>query len=244
MNQLQIGRDRDFKPPLGSYFWIDSKVPKVRGTAHIFEPNEHSLDVLKDMNYQKAAALTAGILALFPGGENTLTKEDAAHELLSAFMGNPTTLFGLIPPSKDVGREKARRMIERILLSPVLHRVLCGGGKTFTFKTTWRSVTVARINPAELGAFDARALVHFLLALYPGQFLIPSFGRYALDSHMDLIEQDRLIAGVNSLSELPDDLRDRFLIEEKVPQGASYDDAVRWRKARASRRRRTSSMIL
>ena len=41
-----------------------------------------------------------------------------------------------------------------------------------------------------------------LIAQFKGQLVIPSFGLYGRDAHVNLIEEDRLIAGVNTLGEL------------------------------------------
>src|SRR5262249_32594368 len=150
--EFQVGFLRRFEPPPGAYFWIDGEPPEIKN-ARTFDHREHSINLFRNMDYRKAVGVIAGIQALFPGGENTLRKEDAEFVLLEALLANPKkkkTLEGLIPESKDPARQQARQMIERILLSPVLKRVLCGMGKEFSFKSTWRSVIRAGINRGEL----------------------------------------------------------------------------------------------
>ena len=55
-----------------------------------------------------------------------------------------------------------------------------------------------------------------------GQIAVPDFGFYARDIHPRLIREERLVAGVNFLDELPENL---LLINEKIPSGAIVDDA-------------------
>jgi hypothetical protein len=79
---------------------------------------------------------------------------------------------------------------------------------------------------AELGEFDALVLGLFLMAHFKGQIVVPDFGFYGRDAHVSLIREGRLIAGVNSLSELPAKLRQAvLLIEDKVASGATLEDA-------------------
>ena len=87
------------------------------------------------------------------------------------------------------------------------------------------SVIQARIDRVELGDFDA--LVGLLLMSHAkGQIAVPDFGFYARDIHPRLIREERLVAGVNFLDELPENLRRTvLLINEKIPSGAIVDDA-------------------
>jgi hypothetical protein len=227
MNKLHVGFDVDIPVPRkGGCLFLADEVPELPSwrRAKIFDPSEHSFDVLEDMDYLKATAFVDALLALMPGGENTLTKEEAEYILLEALLSSPSSLETLIEESKDPMREKARRMICRLLLSPVLRRVLCE--KTnFPFKKS--TVILARLNRVELGDFDALAIGLFLMAHFKGQVIVPDLGFYGRDGHVNLIRQGRLIAGVSSLKKLPEDLRDAALsIPDKVASGALYDDAV------------------
>lgn len=62
---------------------------------------------------------------------------------------------------------------------------------------------------------------------YRGQVAVEELGFYGRDVHVNLIRQKRLIAGVERLSQLPDQLRDEVLsIPDRVAQGALFKDAV------------------
>ena len=61
---------------------------------------------------------------------------------------------------------------------------------------------------------------------YKGQLIVPEFGFYGRDPHINLIWGDHLIAGVNYLDELPVKLRNTvLLITDKKAQSALFDDA-------------------
>src|SRR5580658_5642556 len=65
-----------------------------------------------------------------------------------------------------------------------------------------------------------------LIAQFKGQLVLPKFGFYGRDAHVNLIEEDRLIAGINTLAELSPLLRQNMLlVPEKVASGAIVDDA-------------------
>jgi hypothetical protein len=54
----------------------------------------------------------------------------------------------------------------------------------------------------------------------------PDFGFYGRDIHSRLIREERLIAGIYHLGELSPALRKTvLLIDEKIPSGATYEDA-------------------
>jgi hypothetical protein len=77
-----------------------------------------------------------------------------------------------------------------------------------------------------LGDFDALVLGLFLIAHFPAQLCIPDFGFYGREGHVSLIREERLIAGVNFLSELSPKLRRSvLLIEEKEGKGTTVEDA-------------------
>jgi len=59
-----------------------------------------------------------------------------------------------------------------------------------------------------------------------GQVAVPDFGFCGRDIHSRLIREERLIAGVNFLSELPEKLRrTTLLINERIPSGTTVEDA-------------------
>jgi hypothetical protein len=81
-------------------------------------------------------------------------------------------------------------------------------------------------NHAELGRFDAVVLGLLQIAQFKGQLVIPSFGFYGRDAHVNLIEEGRPIAGDNTLGELSPLMRQNMLlVPEKVANGAIADDA-------------------
>jgi hypothetical protein len=85
---------------------------------------------------------------------------------------------------------------------------------------------LARIDRAELGDFDALVLGLLLMAHFKGQIVVPDFGFYGRELHQAYIREERPIAGVNFLGELPVKLRqDVLLIKDKVPNGAILEDA-------------------
>jgi len=227
--RLYIGTDINIELPKPDrrtkrgFLFIDNEVPDIPD-ARVFDPRKHTINLVDGMDYPRACRFVDGLLGLMPGGETTLTKEAAQFIILVALLDEPKTLVGLIEPSKDPMREKARQMIDRLMVSPVLRRVFAG--KT-NFSLDTKSPILARVNRSELTRFDADAITLFLMALYPGQIIAPRFGACARDAHIDLIEQDRLDAGVTHLGQLPDKLRAAvMLVADKRPSGALYDDAV------------------
>jgi hypothetical protein len=189
MNKLYVGLTRNVELRKGGLLLIN-EVGDVREWR--FDPLKHSFDPLKGIDYRKAVALVDAVMAVMPGGENTLTKEDAEYILLEALLSKPRSLERLIEKSKDPAREKARRMIDRLFFSPLIRRVLCG--KTnFTFNPNL--VNMARINRAELGDFDSRVLGLLLMSHFKGQLVVPDLGFYGRASHVSLVREYRLIGG-------------------------------------------------
>jgi hypothetical protein len=103
---------------------IEDELRDVQGwrRPRVSDPLKHSFDPLKGIDYRKAVALVDAVMAVMPGGESTLTKEDAEYILLEALLSKARSLERLIEKSKDPAREKARGMIGRLLLSPVIKR--------------------------------------------------------------------------------------------------------------------------
>jgi hypothetical protein len=121
------------------------------------------------------------------------------------------------------GDEEVGALIDDLLVSPVLRRVLCNP-TNFTFNPN--SVIQARKDRVELWDFDALVLGLLLMSHAKGQVVVLDFGFYGRDIYSRLIREERLIAGVNFLSELPDNLRRTILlINEKIPSGTTVEDA-------------------
>ena len=214
-----------------------------------FDLSKHSLDPLKGINHTQEGVLKArGFLevlgVVFPQGETTLTRKNSDDLLLHSLVENKSrTLSQLIrpPDPKDAAAVDAYQKISNILLSPVLKSAL-DRPTTLPLK----GIVIARLDPAELGDFDCILLGNLLMAAYKGPIVVTDFGLYAVPSHIQLVRQRRLTAGLDFLSDLDrrdghlDRLRNRLLASE---QGklfrykrtavythhachTSYDDAV------------------
>jgi hypothetical protein len=121
------------------------------------------------------------------------------------------------------GDEEVGALIDDILISPVLRRVLCNP-TNFSFNP--KSMIVARVSRKELGDFDALVLGLLLMSHAKGQVGVPDLGFYGRDIHSRLICEERLIGAVSFLSEQTPKLRNGvMLIKEKVASGTTFDDA-------------------
>lgn len=226
MNRLYIGTKPNIELPKGGLLFIDDEVPLIK-RARVFDPRVHSFNPLKDLGYRKASALVEGFDALFSRGDSTLTKDTGLDHIAEALDREPTRLDALIEkPAKSAstGHVWAWGKVRRLMRSPVLRRMLC---LPTNFSFNPRSTILARVNRAELGEFDALAIGLFLVAHFEGQLVIPDLGFYGRDTHLSVIRENRLIAGVRFLDELPERLRRGvLLIEDKAVSGALYDDAM------------------
>jgi hypothetical protein len=174
------------------------------------------------MDYRRAREFVSVIGAIFPEGENTLTKKNADFVLLNALLEKPAYIDRLLTPDKkDAARQDAYQKIQTLLLSPVLSWVLC---QPTNFPL--HGIVVARLDRAVLGDFDAFVLANLLISQFKGQVIIPDFGFYGREHHISLIRQNRLVAGVNALSELSGPLYGAALsIPERIASRTLYDDA-------------------
>lgn len=233
MNLIYFGTT-PIELPKGGYLFIHDEVPTIR-RARVFDPTKHSFNPLSDMSYRKASDIVEIFDALFSRGDSTLTK-DTGLDFIAEALEKATSLDTLIDPPEgkaSTGHIWAYGKTHRLTRSPVLKKVLCSP-TNFSFNP--RSVILARINRAELGDFDALVLGHFLIGHYKGQVILPDFGFYGRDTHMSLIRENRLIAGVRFLDALPEKLRLNILLMEQIVNGgATYDDAVLLAKNRGLR---------
>jgi hypothetical protein len=223
-NKLYVGFTKTVKVPemrLSGYslrrrgLLIDDEVRQIP-RAKIFDPLKHSFNPVAHLGYKEAREIADVLYTVSPQGENTLTVRNGKRALLRALLDANRL-------DRVRGDEEVTAMIEDILMSPVLKRVFCGKPN---FTLTPRSMIVARINRAELGDFDALVLGLLLMAHYKGQVIIPDFGFYGREAHVSLIRENRLIAGVNTLAELPVKLRQAaLLIKDKEAAGATAEDA-------------------
>lgn len=226
MNKLYIGLNKDIELPGAEFLFINDTVPKFK-QARIFDPLKHSFNPFADLDYRKACIIVDIFDALFTRGESTLTKDTGLDFLADALEEDIRGLPDLVttPDKKSTsGHMWAYSKVRRILRSPVLKKVFCSKPN---FHLNPKSVILARISRKELGTFDALALTLFLIASWPGQLVIPSFNRYARPFHTELIEDNRLIAGITTFSQIKDeDLRDQcLLIPDKVGSRCTFTDA-------------------
>jgi hypothetical protein len=221
MNKLYVGFTKKIELPEGGCLLIDDEVQDVP-RARVFDPKKHSFNPLKNLDYKKAREIAEILYTASPEGENTLTVRNGKRALLKILLEGKERLDRL-RGGKEPGAIEAMETVDDVLMSPVLKRVLCNP-TNFSFKPT--STILARVNRAELGEHDALLLGLFLMAHFKGQVVVPDFGFYGRQVHMGLIREGRLIAGVNSLAELPARLRQGVLvIKDKVASGATVEDA-------------------
>lgn len=197
---------------------IDALDMPERRSVTIFDPAVHSFNPLKGMTYLKAREFISVLDAIFPEGENTLTKKNSSFVLLNALLSKPRKLDTLITPSKDT--QDAYQKIQTLLLSPVLENVL-----TKPTNLSFKGTIIAQLDRAKLGDFDSFVLANLLISQYQGPVVIPDFGFYACRFHSSLMRQNRLIAGVSSFDEVPGFKSQLLMIEEKIGSHCTPDDA-------------------
>lgn len=216
MNHITIGFRQEVELPAGPFLLITDEVPDIY-RARVFDPAKDCFNPLKGISYRKARELAEVLYVITPGGENTLTVRNGRRELLKSVM--TARRF-----DKLKGTEEVEALISDILQSPVLRRVLCSSDNQFSFSE--RSRIVARINRAELGEFDAFVLGALLMNHYQGTVVVDDLGFYGRDVHCSLIRENRFVARVNFLKELPEKLRKSVLsITDKKTRGCLFEDA-------------------
>ncbi|MGD9921942.1 MAG: hypothetical protein AB7V13_10915 [Pseudorhodoplanes sp.] len=222
MNSLHIGFSKSITFPPGGFLCIDDTFPDIP-KARMFDPLRHSFNPLKDITYKSARELADALYTVSPQGEDTLTVRNGKRALLKALINHgPRT-----PPRFDriASRDdEVTDIVSDILASPILRQVLCGTDRMFSFNPN--SQVLVRLDRSELGDFDALVLGLLIINHYKGQLVIPDLGFYGRDAHMSLIRQQRLIAGIHFLGELPLRLRQAaLLIKDKHASHALIDDA-------------------
>jgi len=116
MNKLFVGLTKIVEPQRGLF--IHDDVPPIP-RARIFDPAKHSFNPLKDIDYPTARALAEVLYTAYPQGENTLTVRNGKRSLLKALLSANRL-------DKVEGDDEVKGMIDDLLVSPVLKRVLCG----------------------------------------------------------------------------------------------------------------------
>jgi len=231
MNKLILGTDKtELLHDLPDKFLIidDGKLidalptfPKTFRVTRL-DLSTHSLNPLKDIDYRRARQFISVLDAVFPEGENTLTKKASNFVLLTALLSHPTRLDRLIPrPHKtDTGAQDAYQKVQTLLLSPVLKRFLC-----HSTNFPLDGIILARLNRAELTDFDCFVIGNLLISTYQSPVVIPDFGFYACVFHTSLVRQNRLIAGINFLAEVPKLRNSLLTIPTKVGRHTTAEDA-------------------
>lgn len=221
MNRLHIG-PQNIELPKGSFLYIHDEVPK-HPKAKIFEPGHDSFNPLKNISKKEARNLARALYAS-PEGLSTLTVRNGRRALTRALAHGPR-LDALTITSRIKGvKEEVEEMVEDILFTDIARDTLCSDRE---FGFTGRNTKVfARLNRADLGDDDALTIGLFLIAHYEGQLVIPAFDFYARPPHVALIRENRLIAGVSTLSELEPRIRNLcLLMEDKIGSRTTVADA-------------------
>jgi len=225
MNLLQIGfADKTLDPGKPGFLLIDDgpiaeTFLKQYDRATAFSPFTHSFNPLP-MSFQGAWDFAT---VLYDGkGETTLAARDGMVALTWKLMHGRSIDKLPVSPYGPRGEEDATAVINGLLLSPLMRDVLT---KPTNFSFRKHSSTVARLNRAELGR-DARILGALLIMQAKDQVIVPDFGYYARPFHDLLVLDNRLMAGVYTLSELEPKLRNRCLLMEKEGRGCTYEDAA------------------
>lgn len=221
MNKLYIGlADKTFDTRPGYLLIDDGPICDAFLAKHKrakeFDPRKHSFNPLP-MTVRNAREFASIVFG--EAGADTLRVRDGKRAL-TRLLTKANRLDRLNAGRADDEKEAAA-IIDDLLLSPVLRGVLCNQTPRWLFSGS----LVARINRADLGDHDARILGSLLILQFKGQIIVPDFGFYARDFHASLLRENRLIAGVYTLSELEPKLRQLCLLMEKEGRRCTYDDA-------------------
>lgn len=187
-----------------------------RFRPRIFDPAKSNFNPLAGMTYKRARDFATTVYTVSPQGESTLTVRNGKRALARALLNSPSRLDEI-----DTSDEEVKATIDDLLLSPVLRRVLCSK-PNFKFDIS----VVAKLDRAQLGDDDAFILATLLIGQVSGQVIIPDFGFYGRQIHTSLIRQDRLVAGLNFLSEVSPTLQQALLtIKAKTVFRVTREDA-------------------
>jgi hypothetical protein len=185
-----------------------------RFRPRVFDPAKHSFNPLGHRTYRQVRDFAS----ILYDGKDLMTYRDGKRALTQMFL--QADRLDKLPRIRHVGYDEAQATVDDLLLSPTLSRVLCGE-PNFAFDIS----VVARLDRAKLGDFDAFVLAGLLIGQTKGQVIVPDFGFYGRDLHRSLIRQNRLVAGVNRLAEVPALQQVLLTIKDKVPAGCVFEDA-------------------
>jgi hypothetical protein len=214
MNKLIIGlAEKQFEYPKGSLVITDEPVLK-RGEK-LFDPAKHGLNPLP-MQYREAREFAA---AVFPD-KDLMTYRNGKRALTRLVMD--ADRLDRLNFTRDDDDQEAKGVVEDLLLSPLLRTALRRPIPRWFFSG---GTIMARLNRKEIGEDHAKLVANILVAQFKGQIVIEDFGCYSRPFHSALIREDRLIAGVYTLSELDDKLRQMCLLMGTEAAGCTYEDA-------------------
>lgn len=215
MNFLKIGlAEKQFEYPKGSLVIADEPILK-RGVK-VYDPAKHGLNSFP-MEYRQAREFAA---AVFPD-KDLMTYRNGRRALTRLVMN--AKRLDQISYTRDDDDQEARGVVEDILLSPLLREALRKPIPRWFYSG---ATVLARLNRKEIGDDDARLIASVLISQFKGQLVVEDFGFYARPFHTALVREDRLMAGVFTLSELDEKLRHMCLLMETEAAGCTYDDAA------------------
>jgi hypothetical protein len=147
---------------------------------------------------------------------------------LMTYLNGRRALTRLVMNADRLGRLKYRRTDDDqeargvILLSR-------SWGKLYESRSLGGSCPAVRslheLSRREIGDDDARIIANILISQIKGQVVIEDFGFYARRHHAALIREERLIAGVYTLSEFDNELRERSMLMPKEGKRCTFEDA-------------------
>ena len=134
MNVLHVGFSKSIDLPKGGYLLIDDELRDIP-RSRVFDPMKHSFNPLKGIEYKRARELAELFYTISPQGDNTLTVRNGKRAMLRSLMKADRL-------DHVKGDEEVSALIDDLLVSPVLRRVLCNP-TNFSFNPN--SVIQARI---------------------------------------------------------------------------------------------------
>ncbi len=216
VNFFQIGhRPKDFDTLPGSISFEDEPEPK--DGIKIYDPEKHGLNPLP-LKYPANREFAAG----FWPDKDLMTYRNGRFALARLVM-KANKIENLYYGRSDSDKE-AKMVIDDVLLSPLLKKAFRKQMPRWFFSD---SPIIVRLNRKEIGDEDAKIIFNILVLKANRQIIVKDFGFYAREHHARLIREERLIAGVNTLSELPETLRDRMMTMPKLGSGCIYLDALK-----------------
>jgi hypothetical protein len=204
---------KHFSYPKGSLVIMDEPI-SAKGVK-IFDPKTDGLNPLP-LAYREAREFAASVfpdkdLMTYRNGRRALTRLVMKADSVAA-----------IKYGRNDDDQEAKGVVEDILLSPLLRTALSKPIPRWFYSG---STIIVRLNRKEIGDDDAKIIANILISQFKGQIAIEDFGFYARRHLAALIREERLMAGVYTLSELDTELRQRCLLMEKVGRGCIYEDA-------------------